>query len=666
MQQILHGDVWASLSEIIDNSVDCAITSPPYYDQRDYEFEGQIGNEETFERYIAKLVTIFRKLRSKLHPKGVFYLNIGDKYISKYGNAPLGMIPFQVAYYLVEDGWVLNDIIIWHKPNHMPSGVKNRFTNTYEPIFVLSKNKSNYYESYKRRNNISNILRIPIQQTKFKHMATYPEKLIEEILSYGLPKSATILDPFAGSGTTAKAAQNLNRKADQPNPVKYSTIMIEAFDSYIEIMKNRCIFDDIQKISYEDCIISPIINNANEIIESHKIRSPEPYLIKPGSVIVKIFEKRDEFHDFISLIKEFESSLSDDGILFIGLPNQNIKDLYLMANFKKIGWIVRNLIVVPKNNDWIPVFMLVKDIKSVRYRFNLDKIRVNHKSSNGNNHQNVEFIGYRVIQPSSLYKTPREGLIVRVIEKYPDGLPHRVIVKWDNKITSEEVINGGSVSEIKFRCSNCDSILKNYYHYLKAITCPKCNVKLWDIADDQIVVPNLINLIPMKSPSYESTEEMTKIEVRNDFTHQYNGKFKGVNRKNMGQSPGARSSVQEAFFTVKRYHEIKQPMISDYFNLHRKKMGLSKKALTEIFPPEYKHTVGHWIRKDMGGSLPKIEDLEILSEKLELDENYVKYIMRMGLKLQAVVTDVKGKNPGDFLDKPLKYVVEMLNKLGNP
>jgi len=181
--EILYGDVFACLFNLKDNFIDCAVTSPPYWSQRDYGFKGQIGNESEADDYLAKLVTVFSVLRRKLKPKGVFYLNIGDKFLTKYGNTPLGMIPYKLAYYLVDDGWQLEDIIIWYKPNHMPSSVKNRFTTTYEPIFVLTKEEDNYYREYKQKEDFSNIFKIPIQPVPYKHMATYPEKLVETKLT---------------------------------------------------------------------------------------------------------------------------------------------------------------------------------------------------------------------------------------------------------------------------------------------------------------------------------------------------------------------------------------------------------------------------------------------------------------------------------------------------
>ncbi|MHA2090163.1 MAG: DNA methyltransferase, partial [Candidatus Kariarchaeaceae archaeon] len=78
MHKILHGDVWKSLQSIHSNSIDCVVTSPPYFNQRDYGFTNQIGLELTLEEYLAKLVSVFHQIRDVLKPEGVFYLNIGD------------------------------------------------------------------------------------------------------------------------------------------------------------------------------------------------------------------------------------------------------------------------------------------------------------------------------------------------------------------------------------------------------------------------------------------------------------------------------------------------------------------------------------------------------------------------------------------------------------
>jgi len=137
---VLLGDVVRQLQRIPSNSIDLAITSPPYWGQRDYGMKGQIGLEETPDEYIEKLLVAFTELRRVLKDTGSFFLNIGDKYIGK----DLQMIPFKLAIKMQENGWALRNIIIWHKTNAMPSSIDNRFSNTYEPVFFFVKKPDNY------------------------------------------------------------------------------------------------------------------------------------------------------------------------------------------------------------------------------------------------------------------------------------------------------------------------------------------------------------------------------------------------------------------------------------------------------------------------------------------------------------------------------------------
>jgi len=118
------------------------MTSPPFWGLRDYGIEGQIGLEHTSEEYVQKLIPYFHELRRILKITGSFYLNLGDTYMKKN----LQMIPARVAMALQKDGWLLRNDIIWYKPNHMPSSVKDRLTNTYEHLFHFVKNKKYYYD----------------------------------------------------------------------------------------------------------------------------------------------------------------------------------------------------------------------------------------------------------------------------------------------------------------------------------------------------------------------------------------------------------------------------------------------------------------------------------------------------------------------------------------
>lgn len=156
-------------------SIDCAITSPPYFGLRDYGVRGQIGLERTPAEYIKTMVDIFRDVRRILKPEGTLWLNMGDSYAGsgkgygdknedrKYTSAarartlkkavtpglkPKDMmgIPWRLAFALQEDGWYLRQDIIWHKPNPMPESVKDRCTKAHEYVFLLSKSPTYFFD----------------------------------------------------------------------------------------------------------------------------------------------------------------------------------------------------------------------------------------------------------------------------------------------------------------------------------------------------------------------------------------------------------------------------------------------------------------------------------------------------------------------------------------
>lgn len=138
------GDCRNELRKIPDSAVDIIITSPPYYGQRDYQATTQIGVEPTPEEYLATLLEVFRECRRVLTDEGTFWLNIGDKYL----NGRLFGLPWRLATSLQDDlNFILRSDIIWHKPNAMPSSVKNRPTTDHEYIFFFVKSKDYYYNA---------------------------------------------------------------------------------------------------------------------------------------------------------------------------------------------------------------------------------------------------------------------------------------------------------------------------------------------------------------------------------------------------------------------------------------------------------------------------------------------------------------------------------------
>ncbi len=175
MDRLLHGDALKVLKTFATESIDCIITSPPYYGLRDYGVAGQIGLEKTPEEFVQKLVEIFRECRRVLRNDGTLWLNLGDSYAAggngghgkkqqsnrgtralagKAKKAPPGLkpkdligIPWRVALALQADGWYLRQDIIWHKPNPMPESVTDRCTKAHEYVFLLSKSKRYFFDS---------------------------------------------------------------------------------------------------------------------------------------------------------------------------------------------------------------------------------------------------------------------------------------------------------------------------------------------------------------------------------------------------------------------------------------------------------------------------------------------------------------------------------------
>ena len=145
MIKILQGNCLDKLEELSDQSINTCITSPPYFNLRNYNDENkQLGMEDTPEEYVDNLVKVFREVKRVLRDDGTVWLNLGDSFLP---NKQLGCIPFKVAMALQQDGWYLRQDIIWHKPNPMPESVRDRCTKAHEYIFLLSKNPKYYFDN---------------------------------------------------------------------------------------------------------------------------------------------------------------------------------------------------------------------------------------------------------------------------------------------------------------------------------------------------------------------------------------------------------------------------------------------------------------------------------------------------------------------------------------
>lgn len=187
INKIYQGDCIEILKGFPDGFINSCITSPPYWGLRDYGVAGQIGNEETPDEYVSKMVNLFREVKRVLKDDGTLWLNLGDSYAgscsqSNDGRSGFGKprerivnrgknrdttkwsyskcqangdiktkdlvgIPWMVAFALRADGWFLRQDIIWHKPNPMPESVTDRCTKSHEYIFLLSKSPKYYYDA---------------------------------------------------------------------------------------------------------------------------------------------------------------------------------------------------------------------------------------------------------------------------------------------------------------------------------------------------------------------------------------------------------------------------------------------------------------------------------------------------------------------------------------
>lgn len=304
LNRIICGDAFSVLRKFPDESIDCVITSPPYWALRDYQVEGQIGLEASIEEYLEKLLAVFAEVRRVLKPAGTCWINFGDTYANKtkgghrnkiqhnmfdsltrratfpklktnisIPSKSLCLIPSRFAIGMVEQGWILRNEIIWHKPNAMPQSIHDRFTVDFEKIFFFVKQKKYYfrqqYEQLKNPERLRRRLLNPkkshkhtdsywfsahpetsekrrlkmlergrnkrcvwkIGTTNFvgQHFAVYPPKLVESPIKAGCPKGGIVLDPFMGSGTTALVAKKLGR----------NFIGIELNKKYVKIAQGR-------------------------------------------------------------------------------------------------------------------------------------------------------------------------------------------------------------------------------------------------------------------------------------------------------------------------------------------------------------------------------------------------------------------------------------------
>ncbi|MFC5830367.1 DNA-methyltransferase [Nonomuraea insulae] len=312
------GDACDVLAELPTGSVDCIVTSPPYYGLRDYGVEGQYGQEDTLAGYVGTLQRTFREAHRVLADDGTLWLNLGDSYAANSDGWARGAnynpyqpvvrprarlsvppknllgVPWRVAFALQEDGWILRNAIVWHKPNAMPQSVLDRVTTRHEMIFMLVKQRRYWFDldairepctgdrplsrrarkggnktnsirtawpadgkysddqdafcgkdhgsamlptgqrhtaAHPNGRNPGDVWSISTRPLKAAHFAAFPIDLPLRAIAAGCRPNGTVCDPFAGAATTALAARQLNR----------SFIGIEISEPFCDLARARVV-----------------------------------------------------------------------------------------------------------------------------------------------------------------------------------------------------------------------------------------------------------------------------------------------------------------------------------------------------------------------------------------------------------------------------------------
>lgn len=291
VNHIYISECLSGLKELPDNSINCCVTSPPYYGLRNYGNEKQIGLEKTPEEYIQKLVDVFHEVYRVLQPDGTLWVNIGDSYAGSMKGAAqypdnamnykqgtnrgtLGKatlvkqctgckpkdligIPWMLAFALRADGWYLRQDIIWNKPNPMPESVTDRCTKSHEYIFLLSKSRKYYFDSES------------IQQAASQSVKNRLGKV--ENVGYKAFASANTLDesnPMFRKNTTREY-----QYADKANKRSVWSVPTAAYkDAHFAVFPKTLIVDCIKAgCPQEGIVLDPFMGSGTTAIVARKL-----------------------------------------------------------------------------------------------------------------------------------------------------------------------------------------------------------------------------------------------------------------------------------------------------------------------------------------------------------------------------------------------------------
>lgn len=221
----IHWTSSEKMSDVEDGSVQSVITSPPYWNLKDYGHEGQIGTaDESYDAYHDRLRTVWSECYDKLRSDGTMWVVVDT--IMEEGDMQL--LPLHVAEHAQSEGFHLQDFIVWHKPTAIAGMTDRNVVNKKEYIVYLSKREEHEFRMDTKNENgaedpaiaddkrLGNLWRFPVKRgtagRNVLHKAPYPTVLIDRIIRCSTELHDTILDPFLGSGTTAYSSLTLGRK----------------------------------------------------------------------------------------------------------------------------------------------------------------------------------------------------------------------------------------------------------------------------------------------------------------------------------------------------------------------------------------------------------------------------------------------------------------------
>jgi DNA modification methylase len=293
INRIINGDSLAVLKTLPSESVNCCVTSPPYWALRDYGVEGQLGLEPSFNEYIDKLCNIFDEVKRVLRKDGTLWVNLGDTYSTHGGSKNskhshnfrsasvsvengiyqpkpktmdfekcLCQIPSRFAIEMTNRGWILRNEIIWHKPNCMPSSTADRFTVDFEKVFFFVKSKKYYFEQQFDDAVIQSENTIDFGEQQVFDI----EDEVREIAIHRENKQDLVGNPtYTGFNERWKTHKNLQSDGQQPNGMhKRRAEMLD--DIVYEKRNKRCVwsicpqpFSEAHFAVYPETLVEPMI-----------------------------------------------------------------------------------------------------------------------------------------------------------------------------------------------------------------------------------------------------------------------------------------------------------------------------------------------------------------------------------------------------------------------